>query len=507
MITLTWNTGSGLVVSRTTAANVGQSTVASGKGILELTDRVCGSVARLDAGVVQPSPGRKTTVVKDGGLEELDDFLVLDVFGAVARHKSLVSCQQKIDHEGASKIPVRGALVDPVLVHPGEKVVFAKRLEESANIGTLVRRDNSAIGQAIGSVGRRCRIVLSVQVAVLGVRAIAEVRPQAVQRPLVGRQQLTLGLEASHESTVLGLAALEQDRTAVAMAHGILTDLASVVQVTLTRIQDSECRIVRQGSVQRMIGSKPLHRHKLEGRHDILASSSIKPGRETKSRCCRSTAELTPSITSTTTWSSLLCGACAMLGRLQLTFQQAHVGRSIGPLNFRREKTRQASQSQMKKKRECQDISSARRNPNTCKPQHSRQIHHLPGKLPDHVRQAASPTPDNLGTTMLESKDCFYPIDTPIWKMSLAATRKCRVQQSDCGHADLFGSCHEARVEIVYKVEEKQCEIKDPTWKKPKRNNEKGKKSRKYTPSQSKVGRTSFREMMTPTRPGIDLYD
>lgn len=80
------STSSGLVVSGTAAANVGQSTVSSGEGILELANGVCGSVARLNASVVQPAPGRKTTVVEDGGLEELDDLLVLDVFGAVARH-------------------------------------------------------------------------------------------------------------------------------------------------------------------------------------------------------------------------------------------------------------------------------------------------------------------------------------------------------------------------------------------------------------------------------------
>ena len=78
------STSSSLVVSRTAAANVRQSTVTSGEGILELADRVCGTVAGLDAGVVQPAPGRKTTVIEDGSLKELDDFLVLDVFGAVA---------------------------------------------------------------------------------------------------------------------------------------------------------------------------------------------------------------------------------------------------------------------------------------------------------------------------------------------------------------------------------------------------------------------------------------
>lgn len=187
------STSSSLVVSGTAATNVGQSTVSSGQSILELADGVCGGVARLDAGVVQPAPGRKTAVVEDGGLEELDNLLVLDVFGAVARHiesreassvlAEFVSPEitdfrvSKKLTVRASDIPIRSTLVDPVLVHPRKEVVFAERLEESANVGALVRWDNSTIGQTVGSVGRRCRVVLSVQVAVLSVRAIAEVRP------------------------------------------------------------------------------------------------------------------------------------------------------------------------------------------------------------------------------------------------------------------------------------------------------------------------------------------
>lgn len=46
------STSSSLVVSRATATNVGQSAVTLGKSILELSDRVGGSVARLDASLI-----------------------------------------------------------------------------------------------------------------------------------------------------------------------------------------------------------------------------------------------------------------------------------------------------------------------------------------------------------------------------------------------------------------------------------------------------------------------
>lgn len=45
------------------------------------------------------------------------------------------------------------------------------------------------------SIGRRRRVKLAVKIAVLRVRAIAEIRPQAVKPPAFGGQQLALRLE------------------------------------------------------------------------------------------------------------------------------------------------------------------------------------------------------------------------------------------------------------------------------------------------------------------------
>ncbi|KAH0281709.1 ribonuclease T2, partial [Aureobasidium melanogenum] len=150
------STSSSLVKSRTTAANIGQSTISS---------------SLMPAWFNQPQQGTSK-------VEKQVPCLLNS-----CPQKSLFPCQFVNDFYNASCIPVRSTLVDPVLVHPCEEVVFAERLEESANVGTLVRGNNSAIGQAV--------------VTVLSVRAIAEVGPQAVQRPLVGRQQLTLSFEAS----------------------------------------------------------------------------------------------------------------------------------------------------------------------------------------------------------------------------------------------------------------------------------------------------------------------
>lgn len=82
------------------------------------------------------------------------------------------------------------------LVHVCEQVVAPELGDPVANRLALVRRHDSAIGKAVGSVRRRERVVLAVQVAVLGVGAIAEVGPETVKGPLVGRQLLAGRLEA-----------------------------------------------------------------------------------------------------------------------------------------------------------------------------------------------------------------------------------------------------------------------------------------------------------------------
>ena len=88
-------------------------------------------------------------------------------------------------------------LGDPVVVHVFQEVVAAEWLEEGADVGARVGGHGGAVLEAVGGVGRRDGVVLAVQVAVLRVGAVAEIWPQSMQCPVIGRKQLTLGLEAS----------------------------------------------------------------------------------------------------------------------------------------------------------------------------------------------------------------------------------------------------------------------------------------------------------------------
>jgi hypothetical protein len=147
------STSSSLIVSGTAAADVGQSTVTLGKSILELANRVGGSVARLDASLVQPAPGRETAVVENGSLEELDNLFVFSIFRAIARHVECGEASSVLAELMLVKLVVGSALVDPVLVHPCDEVIFAKRLDQAQDAGTLVWRDDGTVGQRVGGVG------------------------------------------------------------------------------------------------------------------------------------------------------------------------------------------------------------------------------------------------------------------------------------------------------------------------------------------------------------------
>jgi hypothetical protein len=164
-------TGGSLIVARSTAADVGQSTVSFGKSILELAERIGGSVARRDASCVQPAKGRQAAVVEDGSFEELNDFLVLDVLRAIARHIEGREASSVLAELVFVKLMVWCSLIDPIFVHPCQEVIFAKCLNEGLNAGTFVSRNDGTIGQRVGGVRRRLSIVLSREIAVLGVRA------------------------------------------------------------------------------------------------------------------------------------------------------------------------------------------------------------------------------------------------------------------------------------------------------------------------------------------------
>jgi hypothetical protein len=97
------------------------------------------------------------------------------------------------------------ALVDPVFVHVCQQVVLAEGLDEGIDAGTSVGRDDSAIGQTIGGVWAGAGIELAAEIAVLSIRAIAEVRPKAMQGPGSRWDQLTLALKASVCVPELGL--------------------------------------------------------------------------------------------------------------------------------------------------------------------------------------------------------------------------------------------------------------------------------------------------------------
>lgn len=66
-------------------------------------------------------------------------------------------------------------LSDPVLVHPFDEIVTTELLEgELLNAGSLVRRNDSAVGVAIGRVWRWGTIVLAAQIAVLTVGTVTK---------------------------------------------------------------------------------------------------------------------------------------------------------------------------------------------------------------------------------------------------------------------------------------------------------------------------------------------
>jgi hypothetical protein len=90
------------------------------------------------------------------------------------------------------EIAVWSALVDPVRIHPLEEIITAKRFKECTNVGTLVRRYNGAVRKAGSRVWGWHGVVLTVQVAILGVAAVAIVGPETVQGPGVLGEFLTL---------------------------------------------------------------------------------------------------------------------------------------------------------------------------------------------------------------------------------------------------------------------------------------------------------------------------
>lgn len=75
------------------------------------------------------------------------------------------------------EVRVRSALIDPVRVHPVEQVVLLECLDKCRYGRTLVRWNCRAIWQSVSRIGRWRRIVLTIEIAVLSVAAVAEIGP------------------------------------------------------------------------------------------------------------------------------------------------------------------------------------------------------------------------------------------------------------------------------------------------------------------------------------------
>ena len=92
----------------------------------------------------------------------------------------------------------------PVLVHERQQIVFAVLVQQRCNnIAALPRRDDSTVGEAGGSIGRWVWVVLSGQVAVLAVSAVALVWPEAVDSPGALGEDGAVSLETGELQSVL----------------------------------------------------------------------------------------------------------------------------------------------------------------------------------------------------------------------------------------------------------------------------------------------------------------
>jgi hypothetical protein len=103
------------------------------------------------------------------------------------------------------EVRVGASLVDPERVHIIEQIEATEGDDaESVDGRTRPRRDYGAIGKPVLSLRRGGVVVLSVQVAVLRVATVAEVRPETVQSPCILGEQLSLGFETGVRVPVLG---------------------------------------------------------------------------------------------------------------------------------------------------------------------------------------------------------------------------------------------------------------------------------------------------------------
>lgn len=143
---------SSVIVSRSRAAHVRHSAMLGRKSVLELDSAVSSAVARRNVMLCKPLPCRELLIVSNRSLEEIYHLFMLLVLGSIAWYIECRKACGVLAELVSPKISIWTCLGDPVLVHPGEKIVFAEWLKESADIATVVRWNHCAIGQAIRGV-------------------------------------------------------------------------------------------------------------------------------------------------------------------------------------------------------------------------------------------------------------------------------------------------------------------------------------------------------------------
>ena len=195
----------GLVVRKAGAANVRDGAVLLLQSTLDVSKGVGGAVGGLDAGVREPGEGGQVVPVLDDGLEELEEVVVLVVLGAETLGLEGAVAGGVLGELVAPELPVGLVLGDPVLVHEGQEVQLAVPGEPLVDGLALVWRDGGAARLAVGGVGARRRVILAAQVAVLGVRAVAEIGPESVDGPALLGKVLALLLETGVDGPELGL--------------------------------------------------------------------------------------------------------------------------------------------------------------------------------------------------------------------------------------------------------------------------------------------------------------
>lgn len=72
--------------------------------------------------------------------------MVLDVLWAIARHIEGREASTVLAELVFPELVVWSSLVDPILFHPCQEIIFAKGLDQGLNAGTLVRWNDSTVG-------------------------------------------------------------------------------------------------------------------------------------------------------------------------------------------------------------------------------------------------------------------------------------------------------------------------------------------------------------------------